>query len=228
MTITIVNYSKHTLPVEADCNWSHGGGIAKINSKSCARRHGGESPSNKAELWKCVQHSACRLTDERLQMAVMRDPRAVAVSTYFHLLRVHPASVHALSADEFVLALLPTVCQWVSIRYLLFSELLVNTSKMFWYDDAKANPMEWHQQLLSFVGLRVPDGVVSMAADAAEQGGHILGFPSKGVDKHEGGLKATEDRLSTDEVTATTLKKMDAVLRLWFPAAVLKQLGVAA
>lgn len=225
VTITIVNFSKHTLPVDAGCNWSHGGGIASARDKTCTPRLGGERPKNKDELWKCVEESACRINSERLQMAVMRDPRAVAVSAYYHKLRGSPSAVKGMSVDEFALALLPVICQWVSIRYFLFSELISTASKIFWYDDAKANPKQWHLELFSFVGLRVPESVVSKAADAAQQGGHILGFPAKGVDEHVGGVEATAERFFANEVTVDTLVQMDSVLRSWLPPAVLEHLG---
>lgn len=69
----LTNEDKHTLPVDADCGYSHSKGIAK-NGRVCGPRDGPEL-RHFADLYQCTQDAACRIVDDRLQMSVMRDPR---------------------------------------------------------------------------------------------------------------------------------------------------------
>ena len=159
-------------------------------------------------------------------MAVLRDPRPLAVSAYFHLLREYPLEVKGLSVDTYVATMLPEFCQWVSVRYLVFGELLRDRSAMFWYGEALDDPVSWHVDFFEFVGLNMPEEVLKKSADVAMRGGSILGFPSKGLDRHDGGAAAGLTRTFRDELNSTTLANMDDVLRVWLPPAMLEKVGV--
>ena len=184
-------------------------------------------PSNQAELWNCVKDLNCQFTDDRLQMAVFRDPRPMAVSAYFHMLREDPRVVRDMSVDAYVMTMLPEFCQWVSVRYLIFAELLRDNSTMFWYDEALEDPMLWQADFFDFVGLKLPNDVLWKAAEAAMRGGSIMGFPSKGIDKHEGGAAVADVRSFRDELNSTTLANMDDVLRVWLPPTILRRIKVS-
>lgn len=164
-------------------------------------------------------------------MAVLRDPRAVTVSSYFQLLhqdspRVDNPKENFDSVDDFFQAHLPSVSMWVSIRYFLFTELLAEQSAVFWYDEAVADPVDWHGRYFSFVGVHLPLDEVIEAARIASGGGGILGYPSKGLDTHPGGEEQTETRKFRDELNPTSLAGMDDVLRVWLPPVVLDRLGL--
>lgn len=118
------------------------------------------------------------------------------------------------------------------MRYLLFGELLAAKSAVFWYDETLADPTGWHSMFFEFVGLEFPNIVVekaaSAAANAAISGGTLYGFPLKGMDKHTGGGDPQKSRTFRDEVSPTTLSRMDDVLRVWLPPVMLATLGVIA
>lgn len=185
------------------------------------------TPSSQPELWNCVKSSNCQFVDDRLQMAVLRDPRPLAVSSYFHMLREYPLVVRDMSVDTYVVAMLPLFCQWVSIRYLVFAELLQDRSVIFWYDEALEDPVFWHVGFFDFVGIRIPDKVLRRAANVAMRGGSIFGFPAKGIDRHEGGAAAARTRSFRDELNSTTLASMDDVLRTWLPTMMLEKIDVS-
>lgn len=181
-------------------------------------------------MWKCVQDSDCAHVDNSFQMAILRDPRPMAVSSYFHQVINAPRRVQGLPVDEWVLLMLPIFCKWLSVRYFLFAELLAAKSGIFWYDETLADPTGFHHTFYSLIGLRLPTSVVakaaSVAASAGLERGTLLGFPVKGLDRHEGGEDARKDRTFRDEVNSTTLSSMDDILRVWLPPVVLGQLRV--
>lgn len=187
-----------------------------------------------ADLWKCVEEAECSFNDDRLQMAVLRDPRAVAVSAYFQLLRQESPRISEereafKSVDNFFQTHLHVICMWISIRYLLFTVYMADSSAVFWYDEAVADPVDWHRRYLAFVGIHLqPDQVVEMARRAGG-GGSILGYPSKGIDAHPGGVEgaATSTRTFRDELSAESLAMMDDVLRQWLPPVILARLDLA-
>lgn len=186
-----------------------------------------------ADLWKCVEDADCSFDDDRLQMAVLRDPRAVTVSAYFQLLRQESPRIDEerqtfQSVDTFFQIHLKFVCMWISIRYLLFTVFMADRSAVFWYDEAVADPVDWHRRYLAFVGVHVPaDEVVGMARSAGG-GGSILGYPSKGIDAHPGGVDeaATSARTFRDELSGESLAMMDDVLRQWLPPVILARLDL--
>lgn len=108
--------------------------------------------------------------------------------------------------DDFVKRMLPTMCKWLSIRFLIFHRLMEDVSSFYWYEESLNNPLAWHRRWLDSVGLKLPDAVVEATVDAA-MNGHF-GFPTKGKDQHD-----QEGHM--DHVSAETLASMDSVLRLW-------------
>eukprot|EP00903_Cladosiphon_okamuranus_P021789 g20035.t1 len=76
--ITLLSQDKHRLPVGPDCEYSHFGGVASQDRGVCGFAATGRQPSNQPELWNCVKSSRCQFVDDRLQMAVFRDPRELA------------------------------------------------------------------------------------------------------------------------------------------------------
>lgn len=229
VTIIFSHHLKHGLPVNGACTWSHGRGVAKKRLSICTPAKGQATPlKNQTDLWKCVRDAACEIVDNRLQLAVLRDPRAVAVSSYFYSIGHGQSLYGAHSVDEYVVEMLPTICQWVSLRYLLFEKMLKTRTSSFWYTDALADPKHWHERFLEFAGLHMPlHDVVHKAANIVTDGAPILGFPSVGIDTHLGGGSANVSRSYKDEVTADTLLGMDDVLRIWLPPILLEKLEVA-
>ncbi|CAN0464507.1 unnamed protein product, partial [Hapterophycus canaliculatus] len=71
----------------------------------------------------------------------LRDPRAVAVSTFFHARRTgYRYSYKVDTVDEGALLSLPSVAQWIALRHIMFEGLMSNSSKTFWYEDAEKDP----------------------------------------------------------------------------------------
>lgn len=86
---------------------------------------------------------AIEVRDET-QMAVFRDPRAVAASTYYYskaYLEVDEGGDPLVLLDEFVVEHLPVLYQWVALRYTLFGSYLADQSVILWYEDALADPL---------------------------------------------------------------------------------------
>lgn len=161
----------------------------------------------------------------------MRDPKAVAVSTYFWVLRHlredqvrdhHPAVNHTL--DQAVLGILESVCRWTTVRDVLFNGLMPNNSTIFWYEDAEANPLEWHYRWTHMAGLRLPASWVENITALAVSGAWVS--MTMGVNPHPGGLEASADRTWKEEVSPEIWDDMDSVLRQWLPPVLLARFGV--
>lgn len=153
------------------------------------------------------------------------------MSAYFHTLRTAPRLVDGVTVDEYVLEFLPTACKWVSVRYILFTEVLAGRSALFWYDDAQESPEDWHEAFYGLTGLRMPPAVVTQAADVAAgrvSDSRLKSFPAKGLDVHLGEEEgeAQEPRTFRDEVLPETLLEMDAVLQAWLPPVLLRKFRV--
>jgi len=182
------------------------------------------------DLWKCVQEAGCPIDDDRLQLSVFRDPRAVTVSTYFHLIRKNRKGFEGLaSVDDFFQTYLGRITMWVSARYFFFAHVLARQSELFWYGDHQADPFEWHVRYLAFAGLNLPlDEVMKMVRVATgENISSVLGYTAKGIDEHPGGLKAKPNRDFRDELSPESLMMMDDVLRTWLPPLILKRLDIS-
>ncbi|CAN0369647.1 unnamed protein product, partial [Ectocarpus sp. 6 AP-2014] len=149
---------KHSFPVPESCRWQHDAEIAK-EGEGCGSVNG-RPVENASDLWLCMKEASCEYSDDSLQFAAMRDPRAVAVSTHFHVNSRkeenigHPSLVKPL--DEAVLLILPQICQFTTIRHILFDGQLSDRSKIFWYENAMRDPLGWHYRWASFAGLTLP------------------------------------------------------------------------
>lgn len=165
-------------------------------------------------------------TDDRPQLIVMRDPRPVAVSAYFHRLNGGILGSH-VTLPEYVFAILPKICMWVCIRYVLFAGVLGKQSTMYWYDEAVADPLAWHQTFLHSVGVHLPSSVVVNAKDAALR--NEFDFVFKHKDRHmEGkGVENKVERSWQDELGPHSLEEVDKILRVWLPPVLLAKLGVS-
>lgn len=157
-------------------------------------------------------------------MAIYRDPRPAVVSTYYHVL-VHKR-LDLGDLNDFVARELPIVCQWLAVRYILFTGILANRSMEFWYEDAMVDPLGWHYDWFFSVGLQLPfDVVESIAQEAvADQ----VEIEHKDVDVHPGEetTKTAAVRRFEDEVSSDILDIADDVLRTWLPPVLLERLRV--
>lgn len=220
---------KHMLPIEESCGWYHRRGVTTPTDTVCLKLNG-KPVKDRADLWKCVEDNDCMFNDKRLQLAVLRDPRAITVSAYFQLIKQKsPRTTDRnlfKSVDHFFQAELSHVCMWVSIRYFLFTQLLSDRSAVFWYDEAVDDPYDWHGRYFAFVGLHLPIEEVATAAHTASRGGSIMGFPSKGIDEHPGGKAQSVARTFRDELNNISLSVMDDVLKQWLPPVVLRRFGL--
>lgn len=216
------------LPVSGSCAYSHNRGIEFSRvQRGVAACHftDGTAATNHADLWRCMHEAKCDTTDDWLQMAVFRDPRPVAVSAYYHL-RIN-RNLNLGTVEEFVAKELPIMCQWVGIRYILFSTFLPDQSVQFWYDDVMADPMAWHYKWFDAIGLQLPFRVVEATAKAASA--NVFNFDYKKLDMRPGeeARNGTVVRRFEDQVDPEVVEVADAVLRVWLPPVLLEKLGVA-
>ena len=168
----------------------------------------------------------------------MRDPRAAAVSTFFHQER-YPASKKPdavggtiYEIDQFTLEMVPVLCQWITVRYLLFTAILGTKSTLFWYDDAFQDAHGWHHEWLASVGLHLPEPDVKDMADKALR--EEFPFDTKGKNDHPG-VPEEEPQDQQEEVNRPTWREilrpetllaLDDIARQWLPPAVLVRLNI--
>ena len=213
------------------CAFARGGGtgIGREQYEGIARDPpctfaDGTHVKNHDELWRCMHEANCRFNDDWIQMSVFRDPRPTVVSTFYYVEVQSQKNLGDL--DAFVARELPIVCQWLAVRYILFTSFLADQSMEFWYNDAIADPVGWHYHWFHSVGLQLPFDVVDAAAQAAAA--DDLGFGHKDVDLHPGEEKQADGvRRFEDEVSPEILAIADDVLRTWLPPALLERFGVA-
>ena len=234
VSIDLSKDGKHSLPVNTSaCAFSHNGAI-ELAPNAIAGHHrqtsactfaDGTRPNNIDDIWRCMQEANCDVTDDWLQLVVFRDPRLVVVSTYFHL-KIH-STKEIGDLDDFVATELPIICEWMTVRHILFSGLLPHQSIEVWYGDAMADPFEWHYHFFDSVGLQLPYQAVNDVAEAAAA--NDLRFTPTHVDLHPGEEARTDTsaRKFEDEVSSETLKLADDILRQWLPPVLLAKLGVA-
>ncbi|CAM9983186.1 unnamed protein product [Ectocarpus sp. 12 AP-2014] len=212
--ISVSTVGKHSLPVSDLCPWSHGYGIAR-EGDGCWSFHG-QPVENEADVWTCMQETPCEMTDNRLQFVSIRDPRAVAVSTYFHhvhgnkpknYLQLHP------SLDETVLEILPQLCHLTTLRHIMFEGLLSDRSEMFWYEETVEDPFDWHYRWAAFAGLLLPRGWLDGMVAANQENTHL--------NPHPGGAEQSANRTWRDEVSPGIRQEMDSILRKWLPGVLL-------
>ena len=153
--------------------------------------------------------------------------RAVTVSTYFYLKPFPDAPARPIlgeSIDDFVMRMMPTICRYIHIRYLLLSGQMRDRTTEFLYDESWADPLGWHRGFLSLIGLSPLDSIIGKAADTAIR--RDFGFKSPGVNAHPGGAAAAKTRTWKDEVSAGLQDRMDEMCRLWLPPALMETLGI--
>lgn len=232
VSIELSDFDKHRLPVRPDCAYSHGPGIdfglihGGMNGlKNACNFRDGRRLSSQNDLWQCMHEAECGVVDDWLQMAVFRDPRPAVVSSYFHLKRL--AKVKLPPLEGFVAQKLPIMCQWLAVRYTLFSGSLSHQSSEFWYGQALADPLRWHHRWFDMVGLQLPFSIVNDTANGAVN--YDFTFNRKHIDEHPGGETGPEtgSRQFEDQVSAEVRNTADDVLRVWLPPVLLAQLGVA-
>lgn len=213
------------MPVDESCRWWRKNSIAYAGVLGFACKHYRRSQvMNYNDLWGCMREAACSINDDRQQFVVMRDPRAVAVSAYFHRLSYGTLNGDAVK-DKFILSLLVPVCQWLTLRHILFTGLMATQSTIYWYEDALADPLDFHNRWLESVGLRPPGFVLETAIHASLN--QDFAFNWKGIDVHLGGEEAVEGRSWKNEINPDMLDDMQDVLRVWLsPALQAKLLGV--
>lgn len=209
------------LPANKGCRWSHKTGIDE--RRPCTFQNG-SAPAGYDDLVRCMQEAACNITDSRDQMAVLRDPRAVAVSTYYYLdfFRKVPSE----TVDEFVLSAFPVVCQWMMLRYILFGGTMFDQRTIsFWYQDTLTDPVSWHRQLHNFVGLQLPESVAKAVSNATMQ--RQASFRWNRISKHHGGFEATRKRSYVNEIKAETSLRLDEMLVSCTPPALRSRFNIS-
>ena len=150
----------------------------------------------------------------------------MAVSAFYHR-KLNARHVdESVKLEEWALKILPRICMWVTIRYLLFTGTLSDRSTIFWYHEALADPLDWHHRFLDSVGLHLPSSLVRSAKDAALRQKFPFGF--KGIDRHSEGSsqEVMPGRSWEEEVGVETAEAMEKVIRVWLPPVLLAKLGV--
>ena len=230
VSVDLSRHDKHSLPVDRmECAFSHNGGIELAKNGGSRRKSAcyfadGTQPESNDAIWRCMREANCDVTDDWLQLVVLRDPRPAVVSTYFHLKAHTKSKVGEL--DFFVSRQLPALCEWLAVRYILFCGFLRHQSIVFWYDAAMADPLDWYFRFLYSIGLQLPYQPVNEIAEAARA--NAFRFRNKPTDEHPGQdvRNSTGPRKFEDEVSPETLKAADNILRQWLPPLLLENLGV--
>eukprot|EP00752_Nemacystus_decipiens_P012793 g11328.t1 len=225
VSVTISSLYKHDLPVSQKCRWQHVDDVTP-EGKGCTTV-AGRQVQNHTDTAECLHENPCEVRDSRLQMLILRDPRAVVVSSFFHV-ETHKSSAgrgrRGESVDRFAVRMLPTICRFVHLRWLLLHERMADRTVEFMYDESLADPLGWHQRWLSSVGLTPPKSVVEKATNTAVR--KEYGFTGKGVDTHPGGKEATPARRWDDEISAEVVEQLNDICRVWLPPALLEKFGV--
>ena len=148
----------------------------------------------------------------------------MVVSSFFHLKR--HKNERGESVHSFAVRMLPTICRFVHLRWLLLHERMADKTVEFLYDESLADPFGWHQRWLSSVGLTPSQSVVLEATDTALR--KEYGFTSKGVDEHPGGKEVTPARHWDDEISAEVVEQLNDICRVWLPPVLLEKFGIDA
>lgn len=163
----------------------------------------------------------------------MRDPRAQAVSTFYHTVvnkyverKSKAVGVGLETVDEYVMAVLPALCHWMTVRYFLFAGFMADQSTLFWYAESLADPWTWHKTWLSSVGLHLPPTVVEVMSNAAGSGKFMFSTP--GRNEHPGEI-ATKEEGATPRwkagVSPHLMEKMDVIMHQWLPPVIRSKLN---
>lgn len=227
VSVTISSLFKHDLPVSKNCPWQHVDAVTP-EGKGCNTVKG-RPVRNHTDTAECLHENPCEIQDNRLQMLILRDPRAVVVSSFFYVKVQKPSAGQRLpgeSVDSFAVRMLPTICRYVHLRWLLLQERMPDKTVEFMYDESLADPLGWHQRWLSSVGLTPPRSVVQEATDSALR--REYDFKGKGVDEHPGGKAATPARSWEDEISAEVVEQLNGICRVWLPPVLLEKFGIDA
>eukprot|EP00903_Cladosiphon_okamuranus_P015388 g14213.t1 len=229
--VSVRKFGKHSFPVSRGCPWQHIDNVtpADAGCRTIDGRQHGRRVKGHMDTATCFDANPCKVAvdDRELQMLIMRDPRAVTVSTYFYLKRFPNAPARPIvgeSIEDFVERMMPTICRYMHVRYLLLFEKMRDRTTSFFYDESWADPVGWHRSFLSMIGLFPLEDVVEKAADTAIR--RDFGFKSPGVNPHLGGAAAVETRTWQDEVSDSLKDRMDEMCRLWLPPTLMKTLGI--
>lgn len=184
---------------------------------------------NGQSLWDCIRQTQCKYLDDRLQLAVLRHPGAVTVSAYYQFRRMkmlradnEPNQNPMVDINTFFVAHLPAVTKWISVRYMVYTEMLPqNQTEIFFFEDAISDPVDWHRRFYSFAGLNLPPPMVHRAAEIAQNGRGSSNDTS--LASEEAALIANSDRSFRDELKPDTLAYMESVLRIWLPSELLEK-----
>lgn len=156
----------------------------------------------------------------------------MAVSTYFWI-ETHAKNVAVYAEervnlnrtlDESILEILESVCLWTSTRHILFNDLNQPKSKVFCYEEAQKEVLEWHYRWTHLAGLNLPVAWVKDIAELARLGNWAS--LTQGVNPHPGGQEATTGRTWRDEVNPEMWDDIDAVVRRWLPCDLAERLGI--
>lgn len=226
--IIMTDHHKHMLPVRGSCSWHHSNGLV-VDEEECMSV--ADKPvQDHADLWNCVERAGCEIWDDRPQFVMMRDPRPMAVSSFFYV-QTHPETRGGkhpalnMTVDDAVMMMLPGIARYIGLRFNLFQGLLERQSEVFWYDDALADPLQWHYRWFAFAGLNLPGSVVRAASDASVRGEFDF-WTEGGPNKHPGGKEPSVKRSWKDEVSPKLHAEIDEITRRWLPPVVLAKIGV--
>lgn len=156
-------------------------------------------------------------------MVIFRDPRPMAVSVYFFMLRRWRDPDTHSTIDEYVQRMFPIFCQWLTIRYVLFMEMM-SGSVVFWYSEALKEPVAWFRTWFHSIGLQLPEMFVNDIAFAAVHGGE--GMLRRVRDSHPGGAAISPNRSYTDELEAETLASFESHMVTWLPPEIVERLDI--
>lgn len=200
------------MPVDPSCKWWRENKTTSPDKDGIpCKTYRGRPIANYTDLRGCLQEVACHITDNRQQFVMMRDPRPMAVSLYYH--RFGAGLLKYVDKDMYIMALLPRIRQWMSTRHIVFSEMMSKQSTIFWYEEAVADPRRFHIGWLKSAGVQLPSSTVDKAVGAALR--HDFKFNTKGIDEHLGGEAAVPGRSWENEISPHVLGYMNEVLLVW-------------
>lgn len=128
------------------------------------------------------------------------------------------------SVESFALRMLPTICGFVHLRYLLLSEAMPDKTVEFIYNESLLCPFGWHKRMMSAAGLAPLWTALRNATNTAV--GNDFVFMTDGIDSHprrrEGSTRSFED-----EISAQVKSQLDDACRVWLPPVLLEKFGIA-
>lgn len=168
-----------------------------------------------------MHRESCTPTDDRLQMAIIRDPRPTVVSAYFHQIRFgNEELLNGQTLDEYVLENSARIARAIALRYILFGALMKNTAALFWYETTNSSPVEWHEHWFTFMGFDLPPLIIQTAANNAVS-------RRVSLNDHPGGGDAVVGRHFKDELRPDVANKVDEIVNKWLPPIMLERFEVA-